>query len=261
MRLRRDEKSEVTIRIVPSAHRTDAERHLIENFGGKCESFNRESIGEWISKAKEAMGISEANPISEDVLQINVSGPDYPLLTIVDLPGLVHAGKGKESIQSMVNAYMAEPRSVILAVVSGKNDIENQKVLDLVKLYDNDGRRTLGIITKPDIPKEGTKSERDLIALAKNEHQEFRFTLGWHVLKNRGEKEAGFSEEQRDSAERRFFSKGPWSNVPKHCVGKETLKSRLSQVLMNQIRSEFPALVAEVEASMYFYISTFTIFQ
>lgn len=132
----------------------------------------------------------------------------------------------------MVNAYMAEHRSVILAVVSGKNDVENQNVLDLVKLYDPDGRRTLGIITKPDIPKEGTKSQRDLIKLAKNQHKEFRFTLGWHVIKNRDEKEADLSEELRDENERLFLEdkKSAWSEAPKSCVGKKELKTRLSKV-------------------------------
>lgn len=91
---------------------------------------------------------------------------------------------------------------------------------------------TLCIITKPNIPKEGTKSERDLGALAKNQHKEFCFTLGWHCLKNRGEKEAEFSEELRDGNERRFFEnkKSPWSEVPKSYVGKKGLKTRLSQV-------------------------------
>lgn len=116
-----------------------------------------------------------------------------------------------------------------------------------MKLYDLDGDQTLGIITKPDIPKEGTKSEKDLVALAKNEHQDFRFRLGWYVLRNRGGKEAGNLAEERDAAERKFFSRGLWRGLPKDWTGKDALEPRLSKVLMNQIRAELPALIAEVE--------------
>lgn len=250
LQLRRSDEVEVTVKIAPAEHRSEAEKQRIEEFGGTQDAFTRKDVGEWINKAKEVMGISESNPISDDVLQISVSGPDCPLLTIVDLPGIVNAGKGMEAIRAMVDKYMAEPRSVILAVISGKNDIENQKVLHLVKTYDPHGLRTLGIITKPDIPDEGTKSQRDLVALAKNEHPEFRFRLGWHCLRGRNEKEVGSSDETRDEVERKFFATGPWKNVPKDCVGKEAFKPRLNQVLMNQIRTEFPAMVAEVEGKL-----------
>lgn len=117
---------EITVYIIPSPYRTESEKRKIEEFGGKRDSFSCEDVGDWINKAKEFMAISNFNPISDDRLRIDVSGPDYPLLTMVDLLGLVHAGKGKESILAIVNSYMAEHRSFILAVVRGKRHRESK---------------------------------------------------------------------------------------------------------------------------------------
>ena len=74
---------------------------------------------------------------------------------------------------------MKEPRSVILAVVSAKNDFANQIILKLARDADPSGKRTLGVITKPDTLVPGSESETMFVSLAKNQNVEFR--LGWHV--------------------------------------------------------------------------------
>jgi hypothetical protein len=48
-------------------------------------------MGDIIEKAKSAMGLSEARVFSTDVLRVELSGPDQPHLTLVDLPGLFRA--------------------------------------------------------------------------------------------------------------------------------------------------------------------------
>ena len=77
---------------------------------------------------------------------------------------------------------MKEPRSIILAVVSAKNDYANQIVLKLARAADKKGNRTLGVITKPDTLIASSESEAMYVSLARNQDVEFR--LGWHVLKN-----------------------------------------------------------------------------
>ncbi|PQE23325.1 dynamin family protein [Rutstroemia sp. NJR-2017a BBW] len=54
---------------------------------------------------------------------------------------------------------MKEPRSIILAVISAKNDYANQIVLKLARTADKKGTRTLGVITKPDTLIAGSESE------------------------------------------------------------------------------------------------------
>lgn len=71
---------------------------------------------------------------SKNLLRIEVSGPDRPQLTIVDLPGLIYSETKQQSaadielVQEIVESYMEEPRSIILAVISAKNDYANQIV-------------------------------------------------------------------------------------------------------------------------------------
>lgn len=74
----------------------------------------------------------------------------------MDLPGLIYSETKQQSasdvelVQDVVQAYMKELRSIILAVVSAKNDYANQIVLKLARAADKRGNRTLGVITKPD---------------------------------------------------------------------------------------------------------------
>lgn len=64
-----------------------------------------------------------------------------------------------ELVQDIVQSYMKEARSIILAVVSAKNDYANQIVLKLARAADKKGNRTLGVITKPDTLMAGSESE------------------------------------------------------------------------------------------------------
>jgi len=111
--------------------------------------------------------------------------------TLVDLPGLIHATNkaqtetDKELILNLVKEYMKNPRTIILAVVSAKNDYANQIILDHCRKIDEQGRRTLGIITKPDFLREGTDNELTWIKLAQN--KDIYLERGWHMLKNRSD--------------------------------------------------------------------------
>lgn len=91
-----------------------------------------------------------------DVLRIELSSPDQPNLTIVDLPGLFGASDKNQSdedlklVQDLVTDYMKQRRSVILAVVAANNAFANQPVTRFAREIDPQGLRTLGLITKPD---------------------------------------------------------------------------------------------------------------
>ncbi|GAB1208563.1 hypothetical protein APSETT445_007314 [Aspergillus pseudonomiae] len=60
---------------------------------------------------------------------------------------------------------MKEARSIILAVVSAKNDSANPIVLRLARQADRAGHRTLGVIKKPDSLVEGSESERQFVSI------------------------------------------------------------------------------------------------
>ncbi len=251
--LRRDPATNATVVIIPGTERTDEEKEKLLGFKAPAVRINE--FPSLIDAAKEAMGLdSGAKAFSDDVLRVEISGPEQPHLTLVDLPGLIHAENKQQStrdvqlVSSLVRSYMANIRSIILAVVSAKNDYANQIVTKLARDVDPKGLRTLGIITKPDTLHVGSESEKAFLDLARNKDVVFR--LGWHVLKNRDYDSRECSVDERDEKERGFFSYGNWTSLPTKTLGVGALKPRLSTVLKDQIISELPYLIRDVEAGI-----------
>jgi len=248
--LRKTSHIGVSVSIVPHESRSESEQQSLGGFQEKLDSFD--GLPTLIENAKAALAIStHGRAFSKDLLRIEVSGPDRPHLTIVDLPGLIHSETKQQSasdvelVQDVVQAYMKEPRSIILAVVSAKNDYANQIVLKLARAADKKGNRTLGVITKPDTLIASSESEAMYVSLARNQDVEFR--LGWHVLKNMDSETGEWSLTDRDVKEEEFFSQGIWEDLPRSLLGVDKLRNRLSKVLLRQIAAELPSLIDEIE--------------
>ncbi|KAH8423399.1 uncharacterized protein LDX57_001158 [Aspergillus melleus] len=254
--LRRSESVSVKVSIEPGPSRTDEKRkkHL--------RSFSPESIpdsnnlGKLIEEAQAHMGFdssedTEDSGFSDDVLRVEVSGPDKPELTLVDLPGLYYSiskdqgAIGRDIVHSLTERYMKNTRSIILAVISCKQDYHLQQVLNIADRYDPRRERTMGIITHPDSPSPGSEEEEIWLSFVKNEKD--RLQLGWHALRNRNYETRESSHKERDDREKEFFNKGRWSSIPRDSVGIDSLRSRLSDVLLKHIRRNLPALIADIK--------------
>jgi hypothetical protein len=66
------------------------------------------------------------------------------------------------------------------------------------------------------------------------------------MLKNRGDDQMGYSFTERNEAETVFFSKGRYVDVPREYVGIDSLRERLSKVLLNHLIKELPSLREEM---------------
>ncbi|CAI6076929.1 unnamed protein product [Clonostachys chloroleuca] len=246
------------VRIVPHQSRSESDQQSLLSFNKTLESFS--DLPELINSAKSAMTVlTPGMSFSRDILRIEIHGPDRPHLTIVDLPGLIHSETKDQSvddvtlIQEVVQGYMKQERTIILAVVSAKNDHANQIVLRLCRTIDPRGRRTLGIVTKPDTLLQGSPTEQKFISLVKND--DIKFSLGWHVLRNLDSEEGSYSLEHRNTREEYFFSRGSWAGIPTSSLGIKNLRSRLSKLLVQQIAIELPALITEIETKSTWCIS------
>ena len=252
--LRRDEVVTSKVSINPGPERSAEESQKLRDFHAVMDPDDGQALGDVIEKAKASMNLSDVKEFSTDTLRVELSGPDQPHLTMVDLPGLFRAGNRDQSVEDariirrMVKGYMKRPRSIILAVVSAKSDAALQEVTELARKLDPTGDRTLGLITKPDCLDAGSDMESSYLNLARNRYVVFR--LGWHVLKNRSFEMRNASLAQRNEAEEAFFSKGPWVSLDRNCVGVASLKPRLSKVLVNQILRQLPNLVQDVETGV-----------
>ncbi|KAJ6199967.1 Dynamin family protein [Bipolaris maydis] len=230
--LRRSASSTSTITITPDKLRPKSEQAKLKSFSKAINDFSQ--LPDIIEEATQAIGLGVVGGInsrafSRDVLSVKITSPARPQLTLVDLPGLIHATNkaqtetDKELILNLVKEYMKNP-------LSAKNDYANQIILDHCRKIDEQGRRTLGIITKPDFLREGTDNELTWIELAQN--KDIYLERGWYMLKNRDED--------------LFFSKGRYAELPRECVGIGSLRERLSKVLLSHLIKELPSLKDEM---------------
>jgi GTP-binding protein EngB required for normal cell division len=252
--LRRGREMNTKVSITPGESRFGEDKERLECWQPEA-SISKVGLGAVTDEAKRAMSdLAGTGEFYDDILRVELTGPEQPHLTMVDLPGLFRRGNKEQSdadvdiVRGMVEKYMARPRSIILTVVSAKSEYVLQEVTLMAKHADPDGLRTLGLITKPDTLDIGSESERYFVRLAQNLEEELR--LGWHVLKNRKFEERDVTSAQRDAIESEFFSQGLWDSIDSSHCGVAALRLRLSMVLKDQILAQLPSLVRDVESGI-----------
>lgn len=184
---------------------------------------------------------------SNDVLKIEICGPDQEHLSVIDVPGIFKKtteGLTTKSdicmVRNMVSNYMKNPRAVILAVIPANVDIATQEILEMAAECDTEGERTLGVLTKPDLVDAG--AEQHVLDLV--EGKSHKLKLGWCIVRNRGQKDLLEVTADRHAVERYFFmSQNPWAKVEKDRVGMEALRRRLIEILAAIVRRHSERLV------------------
>ena len=213
-------------------------------------------LQEQFTKAADAiLGNQPQTKFSRDILSITISGPDRPILQILDLPGLItHDASDKKNpilVEEIVESEMKKQHSTILAVVAANRDFKTQGVLSLCEEYDSKGERTVGIITRPD--KAENSQAETCVAIAQGlRKDEVRIQHGWHVLRNRNSEELknNTTIEARNAAEERFLREEPWARLGPENLGVVTLRIRLSKILLDATSREFPKLMAKTKAQL-----------
>src|ERR1700722_20447726 len=83
-----------------------------------------------------------AKPLPKTYLRIEISGPRRPQLTLVNLPGLIHVenkAQNRDDVQMVsepVDQYISNSRTIILPIVSAKNDYANKIILNRARDVD-----------------------------------------------------------------------------------------------------------------------------
>ncbi|KAH7168035.1 P-loop containing nucleoside triphosphate hydrolase protein [Fusarium sp. MPI-SDFR-AT-0072] len=192
---------------------------------------------------------------ARDILVVEKEGPDMPLLTLVDLPGLVRVANRDQSesdiqtIEALSDRYMKSSRTIILAVIGGNNDYVQAPILKKAHHFDPKGSRTIGVLTKPDMT-ERIGLEDKFIELVTNKDQENNFKLGWYVLLNPGPGEQWQSPEDRAIREAEFFSRGKWATLPPEMWGIGALRAKLSTQLQRHIGKHVKTLRRQIQQAL-----------
>ncbi|RMY46445.1 hypothetical protein D0865_09282 [Hortaea werneckii] len=170
--LRRAPQVSISTKIIPDKVRPAAEKKRLEGFKRTIGDFGE--LPNLMEEATDLMGLGggedgaggPARAFSRDVLSIEIAGPGRPHLTLVDLPGLIHSENKMQSkddvelIRGLVDDYLKEKRTIIMAVVSAKNDYANQIILKKCRDVDPKGHRTIGLL--PSLTSSSRGSYRDL---------------------------------------------------------------------------------------------------
>ncbi|KAJ9503156.1 hypothetical protein H2202_001310 [Exophiala xenobiotica] len=188
--------------------------------------------------------------------------PGQAPLSLVDLPGIIHA-QGRTTavdqvalVDKMVKKWIANDNTIILAVIDTSRDLESHSIIDMAIKVDPQGLRTIGIITKLDMVRIGLPSQGKWIQTALNQNDHYRFSKGWHMLRNLSEEDLkdanAAGRRSRDQRELDFFRVLKESRIsPKTCgYGVETLKTRLQELLEKQVRGSLPQIQAQIDTKV-----------
>lgn len=248
----------VTAEIIPHQSRSETSVASLKSFGRTMESF--QDLPEVIATAALLMGVRSSDKnldgpaFASDILRISISGQTGLHLSVVDLPGLISVPNEEQSesdvdtVHALVDTYVRNPRTIILAVVQASNDIANQSIIRKSRKYDPMGQRTVGIITKPDLINKGTEGR---IALLARNQDTTKLKLGFFLLKNPTPAEllAKITPRQRELNESAYFAAPPWNELflEENKVGVASLRRFLQQLLDRHMAKELPNVKKEIK--------------
>ncbi|KAI1924757.1 hypothetical protein LOZ64_000634 [Ophidiomyces ophidiicola] len=211
-----------------------------------------EDIPNIFMEAENYMNLTTDAQYSQDVLQLEVSGPSLPDLTVIDLPGLLPDFEGNQQEEDVIKAreltefYINNPRSIVLVVVSADTPLAQQSVL---RLAEPCASRSMGIVTKLDTLSPDSVSLTDFYARVKC--QDARLHLGWHALKNIDTRYKDSLGLDRDDTESLFFSSSaPWKALSPNAIGIDSLRDRLNKVLLGQVELQLSMLASEIQKDL-----------
>ncbi|KAL3482095.1 P-loop containing nucleoside triphosphate hydrolase protein [Aspergillus californicus] len=255
--------AKITIIPGPSAKLDDTAEKRLRKFKKELatDDFGSDEFGRIFDEAAECMGLpGPSTPdiehidkrFSDDILKIELSGPGQHHLSVVDVPGLFHnptkyqTEEDRTVIRDLIQRWITDKRTIILAVMDAGNNFANQGVFSMARAADPAGKRTVGIITKCDAVQTG--DEAGVIRIAVNQVE--KLTHGWFTVKNRSTREIdqGMTIEGCHKKEKEFFSAtAPWTALPRDRVGIHSLKKFLGGLLYDHIRNAFPNVVKDIE--------------
>ncbi|KAL4867954.1 hypothetical protein BDV12DRAFT_197670 [Aspergillus spectabilis] len=216
------------------------------------------AFSDMIQQVHAVMGVrsleDQSKPtFSRHVFRLEISGPDEDHLSVIDVPGIfktvtpgVTTKNDIEVVRNMVQEYMRNPRSIILAVVPANVDVATQEVIERAREVDPEGQRTLGVLTKPDLVDRG--AEQHVLELIAGRTMPLRH--GWVLVRNLGKSELAIGDRTRAEVEEELIKKEGWSLVSPDRFGIASLRKRLQETVTDNARREFPMVRLDINKKL-----------
>ncbi|CAL8342749.1 unnamed protein product [Lota lota] len=184
--------------------------------------------------------------ISPEPIHLKIFSPKVLNLTLVDLPGITKVPVGDQpedieaQVQEMIQSFISNPNSLILAVSPANSDLATSEALKLARDTDPDGRRTLLVVTKLDLMDAGTDALEVLLGRV------IPVRLGIVGVVNRSQHDINTHKSLEDSlrSEQAFLQRH-YPSLAARC-GTRHLARTLSRLLMHHIRDCLPGLKGRV---------------
>lgn len=232
------------------------------------------SIPHFVQAAQEHILEHTGKDVAPDIISLQIAGPSVTrsenkdseqLLTLIDLPGLAAARGQDESetlvadIQHLLAEYLQNPRCIILAVLPANVDYHNSQIMAMAQSVDPEGKRTLPVITKPDLIDVGAEQDvLDLLLGHKLSMDAIRGDNGvddnrqanFHMIKGRGQAALDRNDSVQDGLddETKFFSTvEPWKSVQDRTLfGTDALRENLGNIMIQQVKQTLPSIMKEI---------------
>lgn len=206
-----------------------------------------------IIRLTELYAGTDKNVVDKQI-NIRIKSPYVPNLSIIDLPGMTNIAltdQGqpeniKDNIEKMLTKYIKNPRSIILSILPATNDVESDMGLGLIKAYDPEFKRTIGVLTKVDMLKDSNVEHY----LSNKISQSLQLGYGYYAVRNRSSDEVKtLSVLEGHVLEKKFFSElEPYkSSAHKNRMGSINLGIRLSEILLSHIKGCLPLVMDEIK--------------
>ncbi|TEY31307.1 hypothetical protein BOTCAL_0802g00040 [Botryotinia calthae] len=211
------------------------------------------------------LAVPDTECVSDDPIQLTISSPHVPYLSLIDLPGYIQVvGEDqplqlKQKIADLCDKYI-QPPNVILAISAADVDLANSTALRASRRVDPRGERTIGVITKMDLvdPARGVSILND---------RKYPLRLGYVGVVSRAPQQSqtrslfkagnGSISEAIIKNEHAFFSSHPMEYGPDAGlnVGTTTLRKKLMHVLEQtmaaSLQTTSDAIHQELEEATY----------
>ncbi|URE38706.1 hypothetical protein MUK42_17770, partial [Musa troglodytarum] len=170
--------------------------------------------------------------VSDKQIRLKIFSPNVLNITLVDLPGITKVPVGDQPsdiearIRTMILSYIKHKTCIILAVSPANADLANSDALQMARIADPDGSRTIGVITKLDIMDRGTDARNFLLGNV------IPLRLGYVGIVNRSQQDINLNRSIKDALafEENFFRKQP--------------------ILVQHIKNVLPGLKSRINAQL-----------
>ncbi|XP_057817194.1 dynamin-related protein 3A isoform X2 [Cryptomeria japonica] len=202
------------------------------------------------AETEREVGINKG--VSDKQIRLKIYSPHVLNITLVDLPGITRVPVGDQPsdiearIRTMILSYIRHETCIILAVSPANSDLANSDALQMARMADPDGSRTIGVITKLDIMDRGTDARNFLLGNV------IPLRLGYIGIVNRSQEDIIANRSIRDALvyEESFFRSRPvYHSLADRC-GVPQLAKKLNQILVHHIRAILPELKARINVQM-----------